>query len=42
MVAPLADGTRVQMKVIEGSDHTFRDLYTDDAVDTIIAFLARI
>ncbi len=38
-VAPLADGKRVQMKVIEGADHTFRDLYTDDAVETIDVFL---
>lgn len=38
-VAPLADGARLRMKVIEGSDHTFRDLYADDAVEAIVAFL---
>lgn len=38
-VAPLADGRHIQMRVIEGADHTFRDLFTDDAVDTIDAFL---
>jgi pimeloyl-ACP methyl ester carboxylesterase len=38
-VAPLADGTRVQMKVIEGADHTFRDLFADDAADAIDTFL---
>lgn len=38
-VAPLADGTRIQMKVIEGADHTFRDLAADDAADSIDAFL---
>lgn len=38
-VAPLADGTRIQMKIIEGADHTFRDLATDDAADAIDAFL---
>ena len=38
-VAPLADGTRVRMKIIDGSDHTFRDLYADEAVENIDAFL---
>ena len=38
-VASLADGTRVRMKIIDGADHTFRDLYTDDAVEAIDAFL---
>lgn len=38
-VAPLADGKRVQMKVIDSADHFFRDLYADDAVEAISAFL---
>ncbi len=38
-VAPLADGKRVQMKVIDSADHFFRDLYADDAVEAIDAFL---
>ena len=38
-IAALVDGKRVQMKVIEGSGHLFRDLYVDDAVDAINAFL---
>lgn len=38
-IAPLADGKRVQMKMIEGADHTFRDLYTDDAVEAVDALL---
>jgi pimeloyl-ACP methyl ester carboxylesterase len=38
-VAPLVDGKRVQMKVIDGSDHFFRDLSADDAVDAADAFL---
>jgi len=41
-VAPLADGSRVQMKVVGGSDHEFRDLYADDAVDVIVGFLKKI
>lgn len=40
-IAPLADGKRVQMKVIDGADHFFRDLYADDAVEAIDAFLKR-
>ena len=38
-VVPLADGKRVQMKVVDGADHFFRDLYADDAVEAIVAFL---
>ncbi len=38
-VAPLADGKHVQMKVIDSADHFFRDLYADDAVEAIGAFL---
>ena len=37
--APLADGVHVQVKVIDGAGHFFPDLYADDAVDTITAFL---
>lgn len=37
--APLADGKRVQIKVIDGAGHFFRDLYADDAVDAINTFL---
>ncbi len=38
-VEPLADGRKVQMAVVDGADHMFRDLYADDAVETIDAFL---
>ena len=38
-IAPLVDGKRVQMKVIEGAGHIFRDLHMDDAVEAIDAFL---
>lgn len=41
-VAPLVDGVRVQMKVIDGADHLYRDLYSDDAVDAIDAYLKQI
>ena len=36
---PLADGKRVQIKVIDGAGHFFRDLFADEAVDVIDAFL---
>lgn len=36
-----ADGKRVQLKVIEGADHFFRDLYAEDAVEAIAAFLPK-
>jgi len=35
-LAPLADGKRVQMKVVEGAGHMFRDLYADDVVDVFL------
>lgn len=36
---PQADGKKIQLKVISGADHFFRDLYADDAVEIISAFL---
>jgi pimeloyl-ACP methyl ester carboxylesterase len=41
-VAPLADGKRVQMKVVDGADHFFRDLYGDDAIEAVDAFLKNV
>lgn len=41
-VAPLVKRTRIQMKVISGADHFFRDLNADEAVDAMDAFLKRI
>ena len=41
-ISPLADGKRVQLKVIAGADHFFRDLYADDAADASMAFLKQI
>ena len=38
-VAPLADGKQLQMKIIEGADHFFLDLYAEDAVVAITGFL---
>jgi alpha/beta superfamily hydrolase len=38
-IAPLVDGRRVQMKVVDGADHFFRDLFADDAVEAVDAFL---
>jgi pimeloyl-ACP methyl ester carboxylesterase len=39
-LAPIDDGTRPRLKVIDGADHFFRDLYADDAVDAIVEFVA--
>jgi len=36
---PLADGMRVQLRVVEGAGHFLRDLYSDDAVDAMREFL---
>lgn len=41
-VAPLVKRTQVQMQVIGGADHFFRDIYADEAVDAIGAFLKRV
>jgi len=35
----LANGNRVQLKIIDGAGHFFRDLNADDAVDVIDVFL---
>jgi len=39
-VRPQVDGQRIQLKVLSGADHFFRDLYSEDAVEAIQAFLA--
>jgi pimeloyl-ACP methyl ester carboxylesterase len=41
-VAPLADGDRVRMKVIDDADHFFVSLFTDEAVEATDAFLRTI
>ena len=33
------DGNRIRMVTVASADHFFRDLYADDAVDNIDAFL---
>lgn len=38
-LAPLVDGRRVQMKIIDPAGHMFRDLNADDAADAIEQFL---
>ena len=38
-VQPQADGQRIQLKVLSGADHFFRDLYAEDAVEAIQVFL---
>ncbi|MFO7551162.1 MAG: alpha/beta hydrolase [Haliea sp.] len=36
---PLVDAGRIRMAVVEGADHMFRDIYADEAVEAIDAFL---
>jgi len=38
-IAPLVDGKRLRMTVVDSADHMFRDLYADDAVEAIDRFL---
>ena len=38
-IAPLVDAANVQMQVIEGAGHLFRDFNTDEAVEAMVAFL---
>ncbi len=40
-VQPQADGQRIQLKVLSGADHFFRDLYSEDAVEAIQAFIKK-
>lgn len=40
-ISKLVDGKHLQMQVIDGSNHMFRDLYADDAVDVINDFLGQ-
>jgi pimeloyl-ACP methyl ester carboxylesterase len=39
-VGPLADGDRVQFMVVDGADHFFRDLYSEDIADAVAELLA--
>jgi pimeloyl-ACP methyl ester carboxylesterase len=36
---PIADGERVQLTVIDGADHFFRDLYADEVADGAVEFI---
>lgn len=38
-VQPQVDGQRIQLKVLSGADHFFRDLYSEDVVEAIQAFI---
>ena len=39
IVPPLADKHDFQFNVIDGADHSFRDLYADEVIETIIEFI---
>ena len=38
--APAVDGKRVRLVTIDGADHFFRDLYAEDMVEAVAAFVA--
>lgn len=38
-IEPLADGSKIQLKVIEGADHFFRDLYAEELADAVQEFV---
>ena len=38
-VAPFVDGERLQLSVIEGADHFFRDFNIDEAMEAILEFI---
>jgi pimeloyl-ACP methyl ester carboxylesterase len=38
-IEPLADGERVQLLVVDGADHFFRDLYSEDIADAVAELL---
>ncbi len=37
---PLADGKNIRLTVIDGADHTFRDLYAEDLYGVVIPFIS--
>lgn len=39
-VKPLAEGKKIRLTVIDGADHTFRDLYAEDLYGAVIPFIA--
>jgi len=39
IVPPLAEKYAFQFNVIDGADHSFRDLYADEVIETIIEFI---
>lgn len=40
-VKPLADGKHIQLQVIDGADHFFRDLYAEEITETMIEFMGQ-
>lgn len=40
-VQPLADGKKIQLMVIDGADHFFRDLYAEEITEAMIEFMGQ-
>lgn len=41
IIKPHADGKRIQLVTVDGASHFLRDLYLEDAVDDMVAFLQK-
>ncbi len=39
ILAPMAEAGTIELEVMDGADHSFRDLYTEDLVDQVIEFI---
>ena len=39
ILAPMAEAGMIELVVMEGADHTFRDLYSEELVDRTLAFI---
>ncbi len=38
---PIADGKRIQLNIVAGADHFFRDLYAEDLANVVIPFVKK-
>lgn len=40
-VEAIADGEKIQLQIIDGADHFFRDLYAEEITESMLEFMAR-
>ena len=41
-VRPLADGKKIQLRIIEDAGHLFNDFYIEDAIGLVAEFLSAV